>query len=116
MATNGKGLLSLSEEQIVSCDKADGNDGCNGGDQLPALLWLAKQPNGQVRANRWGDGERGGWGGGVGCEAVNNTLHCVPPLSSPAVLRDELPVHVGRRRRRQVQDDVRARRVLHQRR
>ncbi len=47
VATNGKGLLSLSEEQIVSCDKADGNDGCNGGDQLPALQWLAKQPAGQ---------------------------------------------------------------------
>ncbi len=23
---------------------ADGNDGCNGGDQLPAMQWLAQQP------------------------------------------------------------------------
>jgi C1A family cysteine protease len=37
-------LISLSEQQFVSCDKADGNAGCNGGDQLPALQWLAKQP------------------------------------------------------------------------
>jgi hypothetical protein len=35
-------LISLSEQQFVSCDKADGNDGCNGGDQLPALQWLMK--------------------------------------------------------------------------
>ncbi len=26
----------------VSCDKADGNQGCNGGDQLPAMQWLKK--------------------------------------------------------------------------
>lgn len=41
---NSSKLISLSEEQIVSCDKANGNDGCNGGDQLPALQWLMKQP------------------------------------------------------------------------
>lgn len=46
-AIASKQLLSLSEEQIVECDRADGNDGCNGGDQLPALQWLAKQPQGQ---------------------------------------------------------------------
>lgn len=39
-------LLSLSEQQIVSCDykNGDGNDGCNGGEQIVALDWLAKQP------------------------------------------------------------------------
>jgi C1A family cysteine protease len=41
---NSSKLISLSEEQIVSCDKADGNAGCDGGDQLPALQWLMKQP------------------------------------------------------------------------
>ena len=39
LRTNGTDLLSLSEQQIVSCDKNE--DGCNGGDQLPALQWLA---------------------------------------------------------------------------
>ena len=39
---NSSKLISLSEEQIVSCDKADGNAGCNGGDQLPAMQWLKK--------------------------------------------------------------------------
>jgi hypothetical protein len=44
VASNGTSLISLSEQQIVSCDKADGNAGCNGGDQLPALEWLATTP------------------------------------------------------------------------
>jgi len=39
---NSSKLISLSEQQIVSCDKADGNQGCNGGDQLPAMQWLKK--------------------------------------------------------------------------
>jgi C1A family cysteine protease len=39
---NSSKLISLSEEQIVQCDKADGNAGCNGGDQLPAMQWLQK--------------------------------------------------------------------------
>ena len=41
-----KNLTSLSEQQIVSCDykNGDGNDGCNGGEQIVALDWLAKQP------------------------------------------------------------------------
>lgn len=34
-------LVSLSEQQVVSCDRTGGNDGCNGGDQLPAFQWLA---------------------------------------------------------------------------
>jgi hypothetical protein len=37
-------LLSLSEQQVVSCDRANGNDGCNGGEQITALDWVAKQP------------------------------------------------------------------------
>lgn len=41
--SGNKSLVSLSEEQLVSCDKADGNAGCNGGDQLPALQWLVKE-------------------------------------------------------------------------
>ena len=80
MATNGKGLLSLSEEQIVSCDKADGNDGCNGGDQLPALLWLAKQPNGQVRAKRWG----GRW------QSMFSRVVCITRLTSLPTLAPSL--------------------------
>lgn len=36
-------LLSLSEQQIVDCDKASGNDGCNGGDQVPAFKWVASE-------------------------------------------------------------------------
>ena len=39
---NSSKLVSLSEEQIVQCDKANGNAGCNGGDQLPALQWLMR--------------------------------------------------------------------------
>ena len=42
-ATAGNTLTSLSEQQIVSCDKADGNAGCNGGEQITAMQWLAKQ-------------------------------------------------------------------------
>ena len=30
----GGSLVSLSEEQVVQCDNADGNSGCDGGDQL----------------------------------------------------------------------------------
>lgn len=39
-------LSSYSEQQIVSCDinNGDGNDGCNGGEQIVAMDWLAKQP------------------------------------------------------------------------
>jgi hypothetical protein len=39
LLAKGKDLVSLSEQQIVSCDKQEA--GCNGGDQLPALEWLA---------------------------------------------------------------------------
>jgi len=45
-AVNKNTLLSLSEEQVVQCDynNGDGNSGCDGGDQLTALKWLANQP------------------------------------------------------------------------
>lgn len=39
---NSSKLISLSEQQIVSCDKSNGNDGCNGGEQITAMQWLAK--------------------------------------------------------------------------
>ena len=39
LLAKGNDLVSLSEQQIVSCDKQEA--GCNGGDQLPALKWLA---------------------------------------------------------------------------
>ena len=42
-ATAGNKLTSLSEQQIVSCDTKGGNDGCNGGEQITAMDWLAKQ-------------------------------------------------------------------------
>jgi len=42
-ATAGNPLTSLSEQQIVSCDKKGGNAGCNGGEQITAMDWLAKQ-------------------------------------------------------------------------
>lgn len=60
-----KNLLSLSEQQIVSCDlnTGDGNDGCNGGDQLPALMWIAKKTQGLCTEAAWpyksGDGLNG---------------------------------------------------------
>jgi C1A family cysteine protease len=45
-ALSNKTLVSLSEQQIVSCDikNGDGNDGCNGGEQIVAIDWVAKQP------------------------------------------------------------------------
>jgi hypothetical protein len=42
-ATAGNALTSLSEQQIVSCDKKGGNAGCNGGEQITAMDWIAKQ-------------------------------------------------------------------------
>jgi C1A family cysteine protease len=35
-------LLSLSEQELVSCDNADGNSGCEGGLQVPAFEYIAK--------------------------------------------------------------------------
>jgi len=35
----GNGLVSLSEQELVDCDTADGNAGCNGGDMLTAMKW-----------------------------------------------------------------------------
>lgn len=40
-AVAGNKLTSFSEQQIVSCDKKSGNAGCNGGDQITALKWIA---------------------------------------------------------------------------
>jgi C1A family cysteine protease len=37
----GNKLTKFSEQQIVSCDKKGGNSGCNGGDQITALKWIA---------------------------------------------------------------------------
>ena len=37
-----KNLVSYSEQQLVSCDTQEA--GCDGGDQLPALKWLAGTP------------------------------------------------------------------------
>lgn len=45
LLVNGTDPVSLSEQQLVSCDTEQA--GCNGGDQLPALKWLAKQKGGQ---------------------------------------------------------------------
>lgn len=48
-------VTSLSEQQIVSCDirNGDGNDGCNGGEQIVAMDWLAKQSNGLCTTAAW---------------------------------------------------------------
>ena len=35
----GNTLVSLSEQDLVDCDRGDGNDGCNGGDMLLAMDW-----------------------------------------------------------------------------
>lgn len=43
IASNKTELISLSEQQIVSCDHTGGNDGCNGGTQTAALHWLIKE-------------------------------------------------------------------------
>jgi len=32
-------LVSLSESELVDCDTADGNAGCNGGDMYTAMVW-----------------------------------------------------------------------------
>ena len=40
--TAGNTLVSLSESQLVDCDTADGNAGCNGGDMYTAMVWTEK--------------------------------------------------------------------------
>jgi len=37
-------LQSLSEQQLVDCDRADGNQGCNGGDMGTAMTYIEKNP------------------------------------------------------------------------
>ena len=36
---DGNFLLSLSEQELVDCDRGDGNNGCGGGDMLTAMDW-----------------------------------------------------------------------------
>lgn len=42
--TEGNTLVSLSEQQLVDCDTADGNAGCNGGDMYTAMVWTETNP------------------------------------------------------------------------
>ena len=37
-------LQSLSEQQLVDCDRADGNQGCNGGDMGTAMTYIHSSP------------------------------------------------------------------------
>jgi len=37
-------LVSLSESELVDCDTADGNAGCNGGDMQTAMVWTEANP------------------------------------------------------------------------
>ena len=37
-------LVSLSESELVDCDTADGNAGCNGGDMYTAMVWTQANP------------------------------------------------------------------------
>jgi cathepsin L len=37
-------LQSLSEQQLVDCDRADGNQGCNGGDMGTAMTYISSNP------------------------------------------------------------------------
>jgi len=42
--TAGNSLISLSESQLVDCDTADGNAGCNGGDMYTAMVYTESNP------------------------------------------------------------------------
>ena len=44
----GHDLIALSEQELVSCDFADGNDGCQGGWATKAVEWLISDQRGYI--------------------------------------------------------------------
>jgi len=69
MAVAGKPLASLAPQELVDCDKADGNQGCNGGFMTKATQWAVT--NGLCGWDDYKYTARGGTCRSSSCKAVS---------------------------------------------
>jgi C1A family cysteine protease len=68
-AIGGHGLTSLSEQQLVSCDKSDGNAGCNGGFPYRAIEYMRSTGIDTEASYPYANGK----GGSLPCTAPQHT-------------------------------------------
>ena len=94
---SGNPLLSLSEQTLVSCDRDDGNDGCNGGFPFWAIDWVRRHGLDTEESYPYVSGN----GVVPNCTMTSNKSHVLapanvtgfeivaPPASSPNVTAEE---------------------------
>jgi len=75
---------TYSEQQVVDCDKQDGNEGCNGGDMRTAMKWVEKHSL-QTESDYPYKGRDGRCKSGKGVGSVTNYTNV--PSGSPSQLK-----------------------------